>query len=178
MDQRGEPRANLYGLSMLCTSGRTAAARMSRVADSARLAGRLWASAPISSRVRLRRLALRPVFRLAASVHFHVFETVTGRAPRLLTSSDALDYPSAQPTFDSCDEAIEAAMASALEQWGIEAERHVETELGPALDVIPDHDSLGAVAVWNSSRTVGAIWSLKPCDCVNGSLAQLFNGRG
>lgn len=136
-----------------------------------------WTTARASTRDGVDRSSCATVpDQTAAAMHFHVLETVVGCAPHLVSTLDTLPYPTGQPTFDTCDHAVHAVMGSALAHWGTHAEIHVEVALAIELDRARERTGPGAVATWTHAGVEGALWSLKACDCTDGSLAQLFNG--
>ncbi len=107
-------------------------------------------------------------------MHFHVVEKLVHGEPHHLGGISSLAYPSDRPAFATVGEAIDAAMDSALLRWGGPAEDAVElglmAEIGDGLEM----SKRGALASWVAPDGEGAVWSVKACDCADGTLAQIF----
>jgi len=111
-------------------------------------------------------------------MHFHVTESKIGDVPHDLGGDHVLPYPTRRPTFDTTAGAVDAVMAAAFEYWGTPAEIHVEVSLAVELSMSKQSSRDGAVASWSVSEDEGALWALHACECADGTLAQLFAGRG
>jgi hypothetical protein len=111
-------------------------------------------------------------------MHFHVTESKIGDVTHDVGGDLALPYPTRRPTFDTTAGAVDAVMAAAFEYWGTPAEIHVEVSLAVELSLGKQSSKDGAVATWDVSDDEGATWALRACECADGTLAQLFAGRG
>jgi len=107
-------------------------------------------------------------------MHFHVVEKLVHGETHHLDGATSLAYPSDRPAYSTVGEAIDAAMDSALLRWGGTAEDAVElalmAEIGDGLEL----SQQGALASWVAPDGDGAVWSVRACDCADGTLAQIF----
>ncbi|MCH1867545.1 hypothetical protein [Nocardioides sp. CFH 31398] len=107
-------------------------------------------------------------------MHFHAVEQQVHGEPHQLDGVSSLAYPSDRPAFATVGEAIDAVMDSALLQWGAPAEDAVElalmAEIGDSLEL----SEQGALASWVAPDGNGAVWSVRACDCADGTLALIF----